>query len=137
MDENELNSISSRYDEILESGKAQYAAATENKKNISYFNDERLLLIRLREYKPEHLRFITDFYVPFDNNDPERCVRFFKNKLKVAGCFRSDEGAIIYARIASIISTLKKQGANVYVSLNDIFNGILPKFDPATSLDSS
>lgn len=129
MDENELNSISARYDDILEAGKAQYAAATENKKNISYFNDERLLLTRLGEYKEEHLRFLANFEVPFDNNGSERGARFFKGKLKVAGCFRSEEGAENYAKIASIISTLKKQGANVYLSINDIFNGILPSFD--------
>jgi len=49
--------------------------------------------------------------------------------LKVAGCFRSEEGVKNYAKIASLISTLKKQGANVYISINDIFNGILPTFD--------
>jgi transposase len=129
IDENELARISARYDEILAAGKAQYTAATENKKNISYFNDERLLLIRLREYKQEHLRFLMNFDVPFDNNGSERDARFFKGKSKVAGCFRSEDGAKNYAKIASLISTLRKQGANVYVSINDIFNGILPTFD--------
>ena len=129
IDEKELDCISARYDEILETGKAQYAAATENKKNISYFNDERLLLKRLGEYKQEHLRFLTNFDVPFDNNGSERGARFFKGKLKVAGCFRSEEGVRNYAKIASLISTLKKQGANVYISINDIYNGILPSFD--------
>ncbi len=28
------------------------------KNNISYYNDERLLLKRLEEYKQEHLRFL-------------------------------------------------------------------------------
>jgi transposase len=70
-----------------------------------------------------------NFDVPFDNNDSERGARFFKSKLKIAGCFRSEEGAKNHAKIASLISTLKKQGANVYVSINDIFNGILPTFD--------
>ena len=136
IDENELNCISARYDEILGAGKVQYTAATENKKNISYFNDERLLLIRLGEYKQEHLRFLTNFDVPFDNNGSERGARFFKGKLKVAGCFRSEEGAKNYAKIASLISTLKKQGANVYVSINDIFKGILPAFDFQYPIDS-
>ncbi|MDO9565919.1 MAG: IS66 family transposase [Candidatus Desulfaltia sp.] len=129
MEQIELNSLFARYDDILEAGKAQYAAATENKKNISYFNDERLLLVRLGEYKEEHLRFLTNFDVPFDNNGSERDARFFKGKLKVAGCFRSEEGAKNYVKIASLISTLRKQGANVYVTINDIFNGILPSFD--------
>jgi transposase len=129
IDENKLARVSARYDEILAAGKAQYTAATENKKNISYFNDERLLLIRLGKYKQEHLRFLMNFDVPFDNNGSERDARFFKGKVKVAGCFRSEDGAKNYAKIASLISTLRKQGANVYVSINDIFNGILPTFD--------
>ena len=136
IDEKELDCISARYDDILENGKAQYAAATENKKNILYYNDERLLLKRLGEYKQEHLRFLTNFEVPFDNNGSERGARFFKGKLKVAGCFRSEEGVKNYAKIASLISTLKKQGANVYISINDIFNGILPVFDFQNSISS-
>ncbi len=129
MDENKLNSLFAHYDEILEAGRAQYAAATENKKNISYYNDERLLLLRLGEYKQEHLRFLTNFDVPFDNNGPERDARFLKGKVKVAGCFRSEEGAKSYVKIASLISTLRKQNADLYVTINDIFNGILPSFD--------
>lgn len=129
MDKNKLDSLFARYDEILEAGRAQYAAATENKKNISYFNDERRLLLRLGEYKQEHLRFLTNFDVPFDNNNPERDARFFKGKMKVAGCFRSEEGAKNYVKIASLISTLRKQNTNVYGTITDIFNGILPSFD--------
>lgn len=127
IDEAELASIFTRYSEILEIGKAQYAAATENMKNISYYNDERLLLKRLEEYKLEHLRFLTDFEVPFDNNGSERDVRFAKSKMKI-GCFRSEEGAENYARIASLISTLKKQGINVYGAMLDLFNGVQPTF---------
>ena len=74
------------------------------------------------------MRFLTDFDVPFDNNESERGARFFKNKLKVSGCFRSEETAKDYAKIASLIATLKKQGANLYLALSEIFNGILPKF---------
>ncbi|NSW89250.1 MAG: transposase [Firmicutes bacterium] len=136
IDENELSRISTRYDEILDAGKAQYMAATENKKHISYFNDERLLLTRFEEYKQEHLRFLTNFDVPFDNNGSERDIRFLKGKLKVAGCFRSEEGAKNYAKIASLISTMKKQDANIYTTIYDIFNGTPPKFDFQDTIDN-
>jgi transposase len=82
------------------------------------------------------LRFLVNFDVPFDNNGSERDVRFFKGKVKVSGCFRSEEGVRNYAKIASLISTLKKQGANVYVAINDIFNGILPKFNFQQPIDN-
>jgi transposase len=130
LDESELAEIFARYDRILEAGEAQYKAAIEGKKNISNYNDERLLLKRLKEYKEEHLRFLADFAVPFDNNGSEQCARFLKNKIKVIGCFRSEEGAKNYAKIASLISTLKKQGANLYLAIFDIFNGVLPTLDP-------
>lgn len=136
IDDNELNRLSAHYDEILAAGKAQYATATENKKNIAYFNDERLLLSRLEQYKQEHLRFLANFEVPFDNNGSERDVRFLKGKIKVSGCFRSEEGARNYAKIASLISTLRKQGANVYVAINDIFNGIPPMFNFQQPIDN-
>ncbi len=136
INENELNSIFARYDKILEEGKAQYAEATKNKKSIPYYNDERLLLKRLTEYKEEHLRFLTNFEVPFDNNGSERGARFFKNKIKVSGGFRSNEGARTYVKIASLISTLRKQDANVYLTIIDIFNGNPPTFDSVYSSDA-
>lgn len=134
MGEDELEAIFTSYDEIIKSGHDQYAAATKNKKNISYYNDERLLLNRLGEYKQEHLHFLTNFDVPFDNNGSERGARFFKGKLKVVGGFRSEEGARNYVKIASLISTLKKQQTNIYVTVNDIFNGILPSFEPSSGV---
>ncbi len=133
IDEDELNSIHARYDKILEEGNAQYEAAIKNKKSIPYYNDERLLLKRLTEYKEEHLRFLTNFEVPFDNNGSERDARFFKNKIKVSGGFRSAEAASNYIIIASLISTLRKHDANVYLTINDIFNGNTPKFESVYS----
>jgi transposase len=126
----QLLSISTRYDEILAAGQAQYLAATEGKKNISHYNDERLLLDRLAEYKDEHLRFLTDFDAPFDNNEAERGARTIKGKIKTAGCFRSSKGADNYAEIASLISTLRKQRLNIFSNLLSLFKGNNPSFVP-------
>lgn len=68
LDSAELEEISIKYSEILEKGQSAYEEAIKGKKNISYLNDERSLLKRLREFKDEHLRFITNFEAPFDNN---------------------------------------------------------------------
>ena len=123
LDAVELEEISIKYSEIIEKGQCAYEEAIKGKKNISYFNDERLLLKRLGEFKDEHLRFITNFEAPFDNNQAERDIRPFKTKMKVAGCFRSDKGAETFAKIYSVISTLKKQEMNIFKNIQDIFNG--------------
>ncbi len=115
------------YNRILEEGQKEYSAATNgDKKKESYHVDERRLLERLSEYKEEHLHFLIDFKAPFTNNMAERDIRKFKNKAKVSGCFRSAEGAQIYARIASVITTLKKQNINVFNGLRAVYSGQIP-----------
>jgi len=51
----------------------------------------------------------------------ERSFRMAKVHLKISGCFRSIEGANIFARIRSYIQTVKKQKGNVLDELSEIF----------------
>lgn len=122
-----IEEFSKKYDAALAKGWSEYEASTSgNKRRESYHADERRLLTRLAEFKKEHLLFLNDFKVPFTNNASERDVRVFKVKLKVAGCFRSNEGATIYARIMSLIKTLKKQDRNVFEGIRAVFSGKVP-----------
>jgi transposase len=122
-----VNAFAEQYDAVLAKGWLAYGAATGgSKKKESYHLEERRLLTRLGEFKEEHLLFLKDFNAPFTNNLSEQAIRKFKNKLKIAGCFRSADGASVYARIASLITTLKKQNRNVFEGIRSVYAGKAP-----------
>jgi len=58
--------------------------------------------------------------VPFTNNQAERDLRPAKVGQKVSGCFRTDHGAAVYARLQAVISS-RKQERNVFVALRNLF----------------
>jgi len=75
------------------------------------------LLLRLRERKPDVLRFLTDPTVPFTNNLAERDGRMMKLRQKISGGFRSVVGAEDFAIIRTLISTARKQGWDLLATL--------------------
>ena len=84
------------------------------------------LIRRLREYRNEVLRFLTDRRVPFDNNQAERDLRMPKLKQKISGCFRSETGGDAFAIIRSCLSTRRKQSDDLFNSLVLTFRGQPP-----------
>lgn len=72
------------------------------------------LLERLYYHADDILRFARESIATFDNNLAERDLRMMKTKLKISGCFRSPQGAEAFCIIRSYISTVKKQGGNIF-----------------------
>jgi len=89
----------------------------------------RNLLERLRDYEDDVLRFMTSKEVPFTNNQGERDIRMTKVQQKISGCFRSMDGAKIFCRVRSYLSTCKKHGISATTALSLLFEGKLPDFD--------
>jgi len=88
----------------------------------------RNLLERLRDYEQDTLRFMDNENVPFSNNLGENDIRMTKVQQKISGCFRSMDGAQIFCRIRSYLSTCRKQGLKSSYALDLLFNGKLPDF---------
>jgi len=88
----------------------------------------RNLLERLRGYEEDVLRFMDTKIVPFTNNLGENDIRMTKVQQKISGCFRSLDGAKIFCRIRSYLSTCRKQGVSSSQALKMLFRGELPDF---------
>lgn len=106
------------YDEILK------LANKENTTILSTFYKDKTLKLyrRLKKYKKNHLYFLKDFSIKFDNNISEQDLRIFKTKTKISGGFRSMEGAHHFVNALSIIKTSIKRSINPYDSIQKIFN---------------
>jgi len=118
-DEDALKKYFARYDELVELGYRQ------NKKTSNRLakKEEKTLLNRLVKYKANHLFFLKDFRVPFDDNMSERDLRMCKQRQKMSGGFRTDDGIQMFCDIMSVIRTIKRRGMNIFQSINDLFAG--------------
>lgn len=83
----------------------------------------RNLLSRFKKHQQALLAFAFYEQVPFTNNLAERDLRPAKTKQKVAGSFRTLEGAKIYARILGFVATTRKHQFSIFKELRFSFSG--------------
>lgn len=88
----------------------------------------RNLLERLTRFEEDVLRFMVELDVPFTNNQGERDLRMSKVQQKISGCFRSELGAKIFARVRSYLSTCQKNGVSSEQALRLLYEGRWPEF---------
>ena len=126
-----------RYQTILAEGYAANprpsgTAGSPKKRGRQKQSPARNLLDRLQTHQDAVLAFMTDWRVPFDNNQAERDLRMIKVQQKVSGCFRTPTGAIHFCRVRGYLSTLKKQGQRLLPALQSVFAGqpLLPALPP-------
>ncbi|MGB7922430.1 MAG: IS66 family transposase [Pyrinomonadaceae bacterium] len=87
--EDDLRSLTESYDHLVTEG-LKAAPPPDVPEQVK--KQARNLLLRLARRKEEVLRFLSDFAVPFDNNQAERDLRMVKLQQKTSGCFRSEDG---------------------------------------------
>ena len=85
--------------------------------------EEKKLLNRMEKYMDNHLLFLHDFAVPFDDNMSERDLRKAKNRQKMAGGFRKESGHEMYCSILTIIETLKRRNMAILENIKKLFMG--------------
>ena len=130
LDEDRIQKVLKKYRAIIKSGEKENPPPVrkEGQRGRLKKSKSRNLLERLRDYEDEVLRFMKDAEVPFTNNLAENDLRMIKVQQKVSGCFRSRNGARIFARVRSYISTCRKHGLSPTDALTMLFKGELPPF---------
>jgi transposase len=81
------------------------------------------VLLRLRDCKDQGLACMSDFRIPFANNQGERDIRLVQGNQPGAGGFRTLEGAKCFGRIRGSISTARKQAKNGFEAIREAFDG--------------
>ena len=111
------------YDVLIDVGRMEHPPVEqeEKKKGRKARGKANALVERLARLKGAVCLFLCSFDVPFDNNQAERDLRHAKVKLKVSGCFRTIDGADLFAKINSFISTAKKRGRTALQALEFLF----------------
>jgi len=124
------NKYRAKYRSILKQGEIECPEPVKprikGKRGRIKRSKSRNLLERLRDYEQDVLRFMENEIVSFTNNLGENDIRMTKVQQKISGCFRSMDGALIFCRVRSFLSTCRKQKIKSSHALDQLFKGKLP-----------
>lgn len=114
-----VSAYEGEYRELIAKGRE------ENKKTKHRYakKEETTLLNRMEKYSHNHLLFLHNFAVPFDDNMSERELRKAKNRQKMASGFRKASGHAMYCAILSIVETLKRRNMAMLENIRHLFMG--------------
>lgn len=121
MSEERIQQHTEKYFRIIDKELDEFKKSNPNIKAM-YKPDYINTFKRLKEYAYNHLMFINDFNVSFDNNHAERLIRPAKLKKKVCGQSKSEKGAQAFTTLFSIVQTANLQDKNPLKAIESIFN---------------
>lgn len=116
-----IRDYENRYKELIQKGRLE----NKTTKHKYAKSEENALLNRMEKYQDNHLLFLHDFEVSFDDNTSERDLRKVKNREKMAGGFRKDSGHKMYCNILTMIETFKRRSMPLLKSIKQVFTGTL------------
>jgi transposase len=128
--EQKISRLEQIYDKIIKQGLTYHLKRREQllfggrltRKRYAGHN----LLLRLEKYQEDVLRFLHDPTVPFTNNQAEQDIRMMKVKQKISGVFRTTNGADVFIKLRTFLSTIRKQSLNIFTSIVDAIDNRLP-----------
>jgi transposase len=124
----ERSKIIRKYKELLQQADKEEPQPIQKSRGKPKKSKGRNLFDRLRKHQDAVLAFAFYTEIPFSNNQAERDIRPTKTKMKVSGCFRTQYGAEIYARIQSFVSTVRKLQFNPFNELYTVLSGGIPEY---------
>jgi transposase len=120
-----IRDLEAEYDTLIEKGFEAFPIQPRPPDHKGRFAQHPVtnLLIRLRDYREAVLAFLHHPEVPFDNNLAERDLRMMKVKQKISGCFRTWQGAEVFAVVRTYLATARKQGISMLQAAYLAFSG--------------
>lgn len=118
----EVEKYREEYRELIRKGREE----NKETKHAYAKEEEKKLLNRMEKYEENHLLFLEDFRVPFDDNMSERDLRKAKNRQKMSGGFRRESGQKMYCGILSILETLKRREMPLLKNIEKVFRENTP-----------